>query len=93
VSRRKRQALAFPVGGATGVPYTRRSADGILCRDAEAPFVLHFSAREITMPLRDHFRPPVEKSHSWEELHGMWPAVIVQKLFTILPEGFVAAPG
>jgi len=45
------------------------------------------------MPLRDHFRPPVEKSHSWEELHGMWSAVIVQKLFTVLPEGFVAAPG
>jgi hypothetical protein len=45
------------------------------------------------MPLRDHFRPPVEKRHSWDELHGMWPAVIVQKLFAHLPEGFVAAPG
>ena len=45
------------------------------------------------MPLRDHFRPPVEKRHSWDELHGMWPAVIVQKLFSQLPEGFVAAPG
>ena len=22
------------------------------------------------MPLRDHFRPPVEKRHSWDELHG-----------------------
>jgi hypothetical protein len=45
------------------------------------------------MPLRDHFRPPVEKRHSWDELHGMWPAVIVQNLFPHLPEGFVAAPG
>jgi hypothetical protein len=45
------------------------------------------------MPLRDHFRPPVEKRHSWDELHGMWPAVIVQKLYSQLPEGFVAAPG
>ena len=45
------------------------------------------------MPLRDHFRPPVEKRHSWDELHGMWPAVIVQQLFSILPEGYVAAPG
>jgi hypothetical protein len=45
------------------------------------------------MPLRDHFRPPVEKRHSWDELHGMWPAVIVQKLFAHLPDGFVAAPG
>ena len=24
------------------------------------------------MPLCDHFRPPVEKRHSWDELHGMW---------------------
>ena len=44
------------------------------------------------MPLRDHFRPPVEDEHSWDELHGMWPAVIVQQLFPILPEGYVAAP-
>ena len=33
------------------------------------------------MPLRDHFRPPVELNHSWDELHGMWPAAIVQQLF------------
>jgi hypothetical protein len=45
------------------------------------------------MPLRDHFRPPVEKKHSWDELHGMWPAMIVQHLFPILPKGYVAAPG
>ena len=44
------------------------------------------------MPLRDHFRPPVEDQHSWDELHGMWPAVIVQQLFPLLPEGYVAAP-
>src|SRR6516162_9740825 len=45
------------------------------------------------MPLRDHFRPPVESKHSWDELHGMWPAVIVQHLYPLLPEGYVAAPG
>jgi hypothetical protein len=45
------------------------------------------------MPLRDHFHPPLDRRHSWDELHGMWPAVIVQKLFPQLPEGFVAAPG
>ncbi len=44
------------------------------------------------MPLRDHFRPPVESKHSWDELHGGWPMMIVQKLFPLLPEGFVAAP-
>ena len=45
------------------------------------------------MPLRDHFRPPVEKRHSWDELHGGWPMMIVQKLFPQLPDGYVAAPG
>jgi hypothetical protein len=53
---------------------------------------LEFSKKEARMPLRDHFRPPVEDQHSWDELHGMWPAVIVQQLFPILPEGYVAAP-
>ncbi len=43
------------------------------------------------MALRDYFRPPVENKHSWDELHGMWPAVIVQQLFSLLPEGYVAA--
>ncbi|MCI0684398.1 MAG: DUF4058 family protein [Gemmataceae bacterium] len=44
------------------------------------------------MPLRDHFEPPVSKVASWEEVHGLWPAVIVQQLFPALPEGYVAAP-
>src|SRR5438445_753129 len=30
------------------------------------------------MPLRDHFRPPLDNIASWEELHSQWPAVIVQ---------------
>src|SRR6516225_664480 len=53
---------------------------------------LELGKKEAPMPLRDHFRPPVENRHSWDELHGMWPAVIVQQLFPILPEGYVAAP-
>ncbi len=44
------------------------------------------------MPLRDHFSPPVDDSHAWNELHAGWPMMIVQHLFRILPEGFVAAP-
>src|SRR5262249_39032787 len=44
------------------------------------------------MPLRDHFRPPLADTASWEELHGQWPAVIVQQLRTILPPGDVAGP-
>jgi hypothetical protein len=44
------------------------------------------------MPLRDHFRPPLDNLHSWEELHGQWPAVIVQSLRKQLPVGYIAAP-
>lgn len=45
------------------------------------------------MPLRDHFRSPVNDKHSWDSLHAMWPAMIVQQLFGILPPGYVSAPG
>jgi hypothetical protein len=44
------------------------------------------------MPLRDHFRPPLHDHTSWEELHGQWPAVIVQHLRVTLPPGYVAGP-
>jgi hypothetical protein len=44
------------------------------------------------MPLRDHFRPPLDNTASWEELHGQWPATIVQRLRKKLPIGYVAAP-
>jgi hypothetical protein len=44
------------------------------------------------MPLRDHFRPPVSKRASWEGFHGQWPAMIVQHLNLVLPEGYVAEP-
>jgi hypothetical protein len=44
------------------------------------------------MPLRDHFRSPLNDKRSWDELHGQWPAMIVQNLYHVLPEGYVAAP-
>lgn len=44
------------------------------------------------MPFRDHFRPPVSKRHSWEEVHGAWPTLIIQKLSPLLPEGYQAGP-
>ena len=44
------------------------------------------------MPLRDHFRPPVSKRASWEGFHGQWPAMIVQQLNPVLPEGYTAEP-
>jgi hypothetical protein len=45
------------------------------------------------MPLRDHFRSPLDDVHSWDELHGMWPAMIVRDLIKVLPEPYFAAPG
>jgi hypothetical protein len=44
------------------------------------------------MPLRDHFRPPLDNVASWEGFHGGWPMVIVQQLRRLLPAGYVAAP-
>lgn len=44
------------------------------------------------MPLRDHFRSPVNDKHHWSEVHGGWPMEIVRTLFDLLPPGFQAAP-
>jgi len=44
------------------------------------------------MPLRDHFRSPVNDKHSWDEVHGQWPGEIVRQLFYLLPAGYHAAP-
>jgi Protein of unknown function (DUF4058) len=44
------------------------------------------------MPLRDHFRLPTTRYGSWESLHGMWPAIIIQELRRQLPPGFVSSP-
>lgn len=44
------------------------------------------------MPLRDHFRSPVNDKHRWDAVHGGWPMEIVRTLFDLLPLGFVAEP-
>jgi hypothetical protein len=44
------------------------------------------------MPLRDHFRPPLDDQRSWEELHGQWPAMIVLDLSRKLPPRYIAGP-
>jgi hypothetical protein len=44
------------------------------------------------MPLRDHFRPPLDKKTSWEGFHGAWPAVIVMALNRKLPPRYLAEP-
>jgi hypothetical protein len=45
------------------------------------------------MPLRDHFRSPLDDVHSWDGLYGGWPMMIVRQLIEILPEPYFAAPG
>lgn len=45
------------------------------------------------MPLRGHFRSPSDDVHSWDELHGMWPAMMVRQLVEILLEPYVAEQG
>src|SRR5437016_1561391 len=44
------------------------------------------------MPLRDHFRPPLDDLTSWEGFHGGWPMMIVQALQRKRPRRYVAAP-
>lgn len=44
------------------------------------------------MPLRDHFRPPLDDETQWEGFHGGWPMMIVAQLGRVLPRRYVAAP-
>ncbi len=45
------------------------------------------------MPLRDHFRSPLDDVRSWDGLHGGWPMMIVRQLVEVLPEPYFAEPG
>jgi hypothetical protein len=44
------------------------------------------------MPLRDHYRPPLDDITSWEGFHGQWPAMIVAALNRQLPPRYAAEP-
>jgi len=44
------------------------------------------------MPLRDHFRPPLDNRSSWDGFHGGWPMMIVAGLSRKLPHRYIAAP-
>ena len=44
------------------------------------------------MPLRDHFRPPLEARRHWEGFHGQWPAMMVLALAPKLPRRYFAEP-
>jgi hypothetical protein len=46
----------------------------------------------LRMPLRDHFHPPLDKLRSWQAVHAMWPAQIVERLNPKLPQRYIAEP-
>src|SRR5581483_8516647 len=44
------------------------------------------------MPLRDHFRPPLDNLRHWEGFHATWPVMMVAQLRRTLPQGYFAEP-
>jgi hypothetical protein len=44
------------------------------------------------MPLRDHFRPPLDDLRHWEGFHATWPVMIVALLRHSLPRRYFAEP-
>ena len=44
------------------------------------------------MPLLDHFHPPVSDRIHWRSFHAQWPAMTVQHLNSVLPDGYRAHP-
>ncbi len=46
-----------------------------------------------TMPLLDHFHPPLSRTHPWRSFHGAWAASIARLLNSgVLPPGYYAVP-
>jgi len=45
------------------------------------------------MPLLDHFRPPLSRTHPWRAFHGAWAAAMARRLNDgVLPSGYYAVP-
>lgn len=44
------------------------------------------------MPLRDHFRPPLDELRHWEGFHATWPVMMVASLRRQLPPRYFAEP-
>jgi hypothetical protein len=44
------------------------------------------------MPLRDHFRPPLDDMRHWEGFHATWPVMMVSLLRRRLPRRYFAEP-
>jgi hypothetical protein len=47
---------------------------------------------EQPMPLRDHFRPPLDNLRHWEGFHATWPVMMVALLRRKLPPRYFAEP-
>ena len=44
------------------------------------------------MPLRDHYRPPVELRVTWGSFHASWPVFMSLQIVENLPEGYIVEP-
>jgi hypothetical protein len=44
------------------------------------------------MPLRDHFRPPLDDLRHWGGFHATWPVMIIASLRQKLPHPYFAEP-
>src|SRR6266545_4490267 len=48
---------------------------------------------ERAMPLLDHYRPPLSRTHPWRAFHGAWAAAMARLLNAgVLPSGYYAVP-
>ena len=48
---------------------------------------------EPSMPLLDHFNPPLKRTHPWRSFHGAWAAAMARLLNQgVLPPGYYAGP-
>src|SRR5438552_18106817 len=51
------------------------------------------SGKGPSMPLLDHFNPPLSRTHPWRSFHGAWAAAMARLLNRgILPPGYYAVP-
>src|SRR5438067_5896210 len=51
------------------------------------------SEKGPSMPLLDHFNPPLNRTHPWRSFHGAWAAAMARLLNQgVLPPGFYAVP-
>src|SRR5438067_12973660 len=51
------------------------------------------SEKGPSMPLLDHFNPPLNRTHPWRSFHGAWAAAMARLLNQgVLPPGYYAVP-